>query len=129
MNYLFNNFDNEDYSDKKRKSMLTPRQSFMIRHSGCGSLVNVMENVDGVRFRRSIKFNKKFSELSISNGRCKSIYTLDDNKLIYIQKGKKEIKIVREFFLTHMVMTIECDMAKCRKYFKAVTQGKYPLDK
>lgn len=103
--------------------MVTPNQTFLIRHAGCGNSVNVMEFVSGVRFNRTIKFNSQFRELSLSNGMCKSMYTLDGNKLTYVQKGKKEIKIVREFFLTHMVMTIECDKVSCKKYFKAVTRG------
>lgn len=98
-------------------------QAFLIRHSGCGSLVNITEYNSGVRMKRSVKFNKQFRELSLSNGMCKSIYTLDGNKLICVQKGKREIKIVREFFLTHMIMTTECENVTCKKYFKAVNRG------
>jgi hypothetical protein len=103
--------------------MLTSRQSFLIRNSGCGNSVNIMECISGVRYRRTIKFNNEFRELSLSNGMSTSKYTLDGNKLIYVQKGKKEIKILREFYLTHMVMTVECDKVSCRKYLKAVNRG------
>jgi hypothetical protein len=97
-----------------------------MQNSGFGDLVNVTEQCGGKRFKRSIRFQHQNRELSISNGKylmCKSMYTVDGNKLIYVQTGKKQVMIVREFFLTHMIMTIGCEKVFCRKYFKTQNRG------
>lgn len=103
--------------------MMDPQQMFFMKHSGCGSLINLLELSGRLRLQKSIKFNKETREISLSNGFSKATYTTSGNKLTHVQRGKKEITIVREFFLTNMIVTYSCEMIKCKKYFKAVNRG------
>jgi hypothetical protein len=84
-----------EYGSFKRDTMTRLDQYFLIRHSGCGSLVNKFEIYGTMEVQKQMKFNKESLEISLSNGFCKVIHKPEGNKLISIEKGKKEIKIMR----------------------------------
>lgn len=103
--------------------MTNPDQLLFFKHSGCGNYINIVERFGRSRQRNSFKLNNQTSELSLSNGRSKCIYTVEGNKLIYKQYGKKEITIVREFSLTHCIATYIVDKIVAKKYFLAENRG------
>jgi hypothetical protein len=96
----------------------------VLRESCCGFDFNFLEQVGAVRYKNSYKFRKNYTELSLSNGRCKSSLQINDNIIIHIQKGKKEITTVREFYSDRLVTTFTADQkVVAKKYYKAADRG------
>lgn len=111
----------------KMRAMMNPKQHLVIKHSGCGSLINIIDKQGSVTYKYSFKSGKVNREFSMSNGMSKTIYTIDGNKLIYEQNGKKQLKIVREFSLTHCIATYTVDKIVARKIFTAQNRGTYSI--
>lgn len=59
---------------------------------------------------------------TFSNGFTKNKVRFEGNKVICTQKGKKEIEAVREFFTTHMIMTITCDGVTAKRFYTSAGQ-------
>lgn len=117
-----------DYSNSKRGSMTSSHQIYLLKHSGCGSFINSVDIQGGSRIRYSFKAGKQNREFSLSNGGIvRSMYTIDGNKLIYVQHGKKTITIVREFSLNHLIATITVDKMVARKYYTGQNRGMFRI--
>ncbi|XP_014287666.1 fatty acid-binding protein, muscle-like [Halyomorpha halys] len=76
-------------------------------------------------FKNSIikfKLGQEFDEDTPDGRKVKSIITQDgDNKLIQIQKGDKESKIIREFAKDQILMTLSVDDVVCIRTYKALS--------
>ncbi|XP_054279821.1 fatty acid-binding protein, muscle-like isoform X2 [Macrosteles quadrilineatus] len=70
----------------------------------------------------AIKFRlgEEFEEETPDGRKVKSIITQDGNKLIHIQKGAKESKIIREFTNDEVKMLLTVDDITCTRVYKAV---------
>nr|BAN20163.1 allergen, putative [Riptortus pedestris] len=67
------------------------------------------------------KLGEEFEEETPDGRKVKSLITLDgDNKLIHVQKGDKESKIVREFTPDEVKMTLTVDDIVCTRIYKKV---------
>uniref|UniRef100_A0A8C5WDA3 Fatty acid binding protein 7 n=1 Tax=Leptobrachium leishanense TaxID=445787 RepID=A0A8C5WDA3_9ANUR len=69
----------------------------------------------------SFKLGEEFDEATADDRNCKSIVTLDGDKLVHVQKwDDKETKFVREIKDEKMVMTLTFgDIVSVRQYEKA----------
>lgn len=65
------------------------------------------------------KVGKTSRAYTRSNGLTKNKTHFESNKIISVQKGRKEIQSVREFFPTHMIMTMTCDGLIARRRYRA----------
>lgn len=106
-----------DYNGLKKGNLLDPVQYYYLHDAGCGSCINVVEEIGIVTYKSSIRPHKKFREISLSNGFCKSIYKVEDNKLIFEQNGRRKLKITREFFRTHLVVTYSVYNTAGKKFY------------
>jgi fatty acid-binding protein 3 len=67
----------------------------------------------------TFQLNKEFDEETPDGRQVKSLITQDGNKLIHVQKGDKETKIIREFKPDEVVMTLTVDDIVCKRVYKA----------
>lgn len=67
----------------------------------------------------TFKLNKEFDEETPDGRHVKSLITQEGNKLIHVQKGDKETKIIREFKPDEVVMTLTVDDIVCKRVYKA----------
>lgn len=68
----------------------------------------------------TFKLGEEFDEETPDGRKVKSVITQDgDNKLVHIQKGDKESKIVREFSKELCTMTLSIDDIVCTRVYKA----------
>ena len=66
------------------------------------------------------KLGVEFDEETPDGRKVKSTITQEgDNKLVHVQKGDKESKIVREFSKEEVVMTLSVDDIVCIRTYKA----------
>nr|BAN20204.1 allergen, putative [Riptortus pedestris] len=69
----------------------------------------------------TFKLGEEFEEDTPDGRKVKSVITLDgDNKLIHVQKGDKESKIVREFTPEECKMILSVDDIVCTRIYKKV---------
>ncbi|KAL1123387.1 hypothetical protein AAG570_002469 [Ranatra chinensis] len=69
----------------------------------------------------TFKLGEEFDEETPDGRKVKSIVTAEgDNKLVQIQKGDKETKIVREFSKEEVVMTLTIDDIVCTRTYKVM---------
>jgi len=66
------------------------------------------------------RLGEEFDEETPDGRKVKSVITQDGNKLIHIQKGAKECKIIREFNKDEVKMTLTVDDIVCTRVYKAV---------
>lgn len=67
----------------------------------------------------TFKLGEEFEEETPDGRKVKSLITQDGNKLIHIQKGDKETKIIREFSEDEVKMTLTVDDIVCTRIYKA----------
>lgn len=67
----------------------------------------------------TFQLNKEFDEETPDGRQVKSLITQEGNKLIHVQKGDKETKIIREFKPDEVVMTLTVDDIVCKRVYKA----------
>ncbi|CAH1406226.1 unnamed protein product [Nezara viridula] len=76
-------------------------------------------------FKNSVikfKLGQEFDEDTPDGRKVKSIITQEgDNKLIHLQKGDKDSKIIREFTKDQVVMTLSVDDIVCTRTYKALS--------
>lgn len=66
------------------------------------------------------KLGKTMRAYTYSNSFTKNKVFFNENKIISVQKGQKEIHSTREYFPTHMIMTIECNGRTAKRFYRAV---------
>lgn len=66
------------------------------------------------------KVDQKFWENTIEDGWKQCWVEFQDNSLIYIQQGAKNVRVVRTFEDSRMMMTITCEGVLAKKYFSAI---------
>ncbi|KAG5681927.1 hypothetical protein PVAND_011330 [Polypedilum vanderplanki] len=76
----------------------------------------------------SVRPGRKFCGFSLNNGINYNEIRFKENCLICIQKGRKEIKTIREFYKDCMILTITCDNVEAKKIYKAVGTNKSLLE-
>lgn len=64
--------------------------------------------------------NQKYWENSQEEGWKQCWVEYQDNSLIYVQQGSKNVRCVRTFEDSSMTMTITCEGALAKKYFCAI---------
>lgn len=69
------------------------------------------------------RHGKTFREYVFGNGFCRSVITIEGNKMIHIQRGKRKIVIEREFEDEEMTMTISVGEIVARKYYRQTEDG------
>jgi hypothetical protein len=73
-----------------------------------------------LRIRDSYKARKDFTEMSMSNGICKSSLDIVGNRIVHYQSGRKKLLIEYEFYKTHLITTFTADeKVVAKKYYKA----------
>ncbi|XP_065201206.1 fatty acid-binding protein, muscle [Planococcus citri] len=72
----------------------------------------------------SITFNldEEFPEETLDGRKVKSVITLEDNKLIQVQKNGKESTIIREFTPEEVKMTLKVDDIVCTRVYKVLNE-------
>lgn len=68
----------------------------------------------------SFKLGQEFEQETPDGRKVQSLITQDGNKLIEVQKGDKETKIIREFTNDEVKMTLTVDDILCTRVYKAV---------
>ncbi|XP_014239544.1 fatty acid-binding protein, muscle [Cimex lectularius] len=67
------------------------------------------------------KLNQEFDQETPDGRKVKATFTMEgDNKLVEVQKGDKETKIVREFSPEEVMMTLTVDDILCTRLYKLV---------
>lgn len=66
----------------------------------------------------NFKPGKSFYEYVFGNGWCTSVVTIDGNKLIHVQDGKRRIEIKREYEDDMMVMMITVEEIVAKRYYQ-----------
>lgn len=67
----------------------------------------------------TFRLGEEFEEETPDGRKVKSVITQDGNKLIHVQKGDKETKIIREFTPEFVNMTLTVDDVICKRVYKA----------
>ncbi|KAL2731069.1 putative fatty acid-binding protein [Vespula squamosa] len=63
------------------------------------------------------KLGEEFEEETPDGRKVKSVCTLEDNKLLHVQKGEKETTIEREFTPTEMKAVMKVDDIVCTRVY------------
>jgi len=64
------------------------------------------------------KLGEEFNEETADGRQVKSVCTLEDNKLVQVQKGEKDTTIEREFTATEMKAIMKVDDIVCTRVYK-----------
>eukprot|EP01054_Gregarina_sp_Poly1_P007335 Gregarina_sp_Poly_1__7334@NODE_4044_length_763_cov_6_780172_g2635_i0_p1_GENE_NODE_4044_length_763_cov_6_780172_g2635_i0NODE_4044_length_763_cov_6_780172_g2635_i0_p1_ORF_typecomplete_len144_score23_75Lipocalin_7/PF14651_6/1_5e30Lipocalin/PF00061_23/1_3e21DUF5640/PF18692_1/0_0026_NODE_4044_length_763_cov_6_780172_g2635_i0331726 len=67
----------------------------------------------------TFKLGQEFEQETADGRKVMTTFTLDGNKLIEVQKGEKDSKIVREFSDDEVKMTLTVDDIVCTRIYKA----------
>lgn len=79
-----------------------------------------------LRVSRNFDVNSEFSEYIKGNGRGKSLITFEDNKVVYVHRGKRTITMTKEFNdSSQCVMTTQIDGIVSKRYFRHNGQFMY----
>lgn len=61
------------------------------------------------------------TNITTADGRkVKNTFTIEDNKLIELQKGDKTMTVLREFFDDELIITTSCGDVSCKTWCKAI---------
>jgi hypothetical protein len=127
INSLANNYSQSTgYGNSKRKKFESDH-TVVLKGSCCGHL-DFVTKTKRTTTMCNVRAGRKFCGFSCSNGiNCNEII-YKENCLICVQKGKREIKTIREFYDNKMVLTITCGDVEAKKYYKAAGTNKSLLE-
>ena len=123
---LYNFWKNQGYKNDKRKRFEADH-TVVLKH-GCMGYYDFVNKAKYTTTICSIKDGIKFCGYSCSNGFTRNEVYFEKNSLICTQKGRREIKAVREFHDDHMILTISCNNVQAKKYYIAVRINKSFID-
>lgn len=112
----FNHFTGVNMLTRKLANSAKPKVSLIKNSNGTYSFRSsaglLGTNID---FIPDVEFDEKTME----RGVCRSVISFEGNRMIHIQRGDKEVKIVREFDDENMLMTMYVDDQVARRFFKS----------